>query len=287
MRTLSARTYNIQPVGGEGLKTSVHSLLGYVESRWWNWGWLNTRRAAAFWICCRGLIAQAGSPAWSELQESRWEMTSAWTRSWAASLVTKGLIQRIFFSSLLLSSNPFFSALISLHALPAPLLSPIPSLQDFTNQVVVASAWPASPLSPDHYVERRPVFAFRSTGLVFTLRLEALHELLTIEKNRPCRYSTMLHWRNDCNNVKSPQCWLWPVVWRGVEQDYVSLKLWLNVDKQHCFITHIWFTCQSQRCSCKCLLSPCLSPNQLSQWWMSLWPTDESPNICVHIELWM
>ena len=35
---------------------------------WENFGRLNTSRAAVFWICCKGLIAVAGSPARSELQ---------------------------------------------------------------------------------------------------------------------------------------------------------------------------------------------------------------------------
>ena len=35
---------------------------------WENFGRLNTRRAATFWMRYKGLIAEAGSPARSELQ---------------------------------------------------------------------------------------------------------------------------------------------------------------------------------------------------------------------------
>jgi len=38
------------------------------EVSWENFGKLNTRRAAAFWMCCKSLIAEAGSPARRELQ---------------------------------------------------------------------------------------------------------------------------------------------------------------------------------------------------------------------------
>ena len=51
--------------------------------------------AAAFLILCNGLVAEAGSPAKSELQMSRWEMTSAWTRSCVASFVRKDRILRM------------------------------------------------------------------------------------------------------------------------------------------------------------------------------------------------
>jgi len=37
---------------------------------WENFGKLNTRRAAAFWMRCKGLIVEAGSPARRELQET-------------------------------------------------------------------------------------------------------------------------------------------------------------------------------------------------------------------------
>ena len=48
---------------------------------WENLGRLKTRCTAVFWIRCNCLVAEAGSPVKSELQWSRWEMTSAWTRS--------------------------------------------------------------------------------------------------------------------------------------------------------------------------------------------------------------
>jgi len=44
---------------------------------WENFGKLNTRRAAAFWVRCKGLIVEAGSPARRELQSSRQVMMSA------------------------------------------------------------------------------------------------------------------------------------------------------------------------------------------------------------------
>jgi hypothetical protein len=44
-------------------------------------------QAAAFWISCRGLMAQVGSPANNELQLSRQERTSAWNRTCATSSV--------------------------------------------------------------------------------------------------------------------------------------------------------------------------------------------------------
>ena len=62
---------------------------------WENFGRLNTSRAAAFWMCCKGLIAEAGSPARSELQLSRREMMSASNKNCAASLLRKGRIRRM------------------------------------------------------------------------------------------------------------------------------------------------------------------------------------------------
>ena len=57
---------------------------------WKNFGKLITRRTAAFWMCYKGLIAEAASPARRELQSSRQVMTSAWTKICAASRVRKG-----------------------------------------------------------------------------------------------------------------------------------------------------------------------------------------------------
>jgi len=58
---------------------------------WENLDKLNTRRAAAFWMRCKGLITQGVQPG-EELQESRQVMTSAWTKICAASRVRKGRI---------------------------------------------------------------------------------------------------------------------------------------------------------------------------------------------------
>ena len=60
-----------------------------------NLGSLKMRCTAAFWIRCSGLVTEAGSPAKSELQKSRGEMTSAWTGSCVVSFVRKGRILRM------------------------------------------------------------------------------------------------------------------------------------------------------------------------------------------------
>jgi len=66
-----------------------------------NFGKLNTRCAAAFWIHCKGLIAEAGSPTRRELQSSRRVMTSTWTKICAASHVRKGRIRQMFYGAIL------------------------------------------------------------------------------------------------------------------------------------------------------------------------------------------
>jgi len=62
---------------------------------WENFGKLNNRRAAAFWMRFKGLIVEARSPAKRELQYSRRVMMSAWTKICAASCVRKGRILRM------------------------------------------------------------------------------------------------------------------------------------------------------------------------------------------------
>ncbi len=46
---------------------------------WENLGRLKTTWTAAFWISYSGQMAHAGTPARSELQQSRRDMTRAWT----------------------------------------------------------------------------------------------------------------------------------------------------------------------------------------------------------------
>ena len=65
---------------------------------WENLGRLKTRHAAAFWIHCNGLVVEAVSLAKSDLQQSRWEMTGAWTRSCIPSFVMKDQILRMLSS---------------------------------------------------------------------------------------------------------------------------------------------------------------------------------------------
>src|SRR4029434_1854738 len=62
-------------------------------------GWLNTRRTAAFWIICSGFTTQAGRPVRRALQESRRELTKVCTSSWVAYWVRYGLILRMLNSA--------------------------------------------------------------------------------------------------------------------------------------------------------------------------------------------
>src|SRR4029434_5683864 len=62
-------------------------------------GWLNTRRAAAFWIICSGFTTQAGRPVRRALQESRREFTKVCTSIWVAYWVRYGLILRMLNSA--------------------------------------------------------------------------------------------------------------------------------------------------------------------------------------------
>src|SRR4029434_9483670 len=62
-------------------------------------GWLNTRRAAAFWIICSGFTTQAGRPVRRALQESRRELTKVCTSSWVVYWVRYGLILRMLYSA--------------------------------------------------------------------------------------------------------------------------------------------------------------------------------------------
>src|SRR4029434_3151993 len=54
-------------------------------------GWLNTRRAAAFWIICSGFTTQAGRPVRRALQESRRELSKVCTSSWLGYCVRYGV----------------------------------------------------------------------------------------------------------------------------------------------------------------------------------------------------
>ena len=58
------------------LKSETIYLCRYSKVTWENLGRLNMRCSATFWIRCNGLITEAGTPARSELQYSRREMTS-------------------------------------------------------------------------------------------------------------------------------------------------------------------------------------------------------------------
>src|SRR4029434_4065714 len=62
-------------------------------------GWLNTRRAAAFWIICSGFTTQDGRTVRRALQYSRRELTKECTSSWVACWVRYGLSLRMLYSA--------------------------------------------------------------------------------------------------------------------------------------------------------------------------------------------
>src|SRR4029434_1038082 len=62
-------------------------------------GWLNTRRAAAFWTICSGFITHASRPVRRVLQYSRREIARVCTSSWVAYWVRYGLILRMLNSA--------------------------------------------------------------------------------------------------------------------------------------------------------------------------------------------
>src|SRR4029434_4845891 len=62
-------------------------------------GWLNTRRTAAFWIICSDFTTQAGMPVRRALQPSRRELTEVCTSSWVAYWVRYGLMLRMLNSA--------------------------------------------------------------------------------------------------------------------------------------------------------------------------------------------
>src|SRR4029434_5787309 len=62
-------------------------------------GWLNTRRAPAFWIICSGFTTQDGRPGTVAWQYSMRELTKLCTSSWVAYWVRYGLILRMLYSA--------------------------------------------------------------------------------------------------------------------------------------------------------------------------------------------
>src|SRR4029434_9614748 len=85
-------------------------------------GWLNTRRAAAFWIICSGFTTQAGRPVRRALQKSRREFTKVCTSSWVAYWVRYGLILRMLNSAKRqdLETEAMWSVKVSLSSIMTP-----------------------------------------------------------------------------------------------------------------------------------------------------------------------